>query len=328
MKRREFITLLGSAAAAWPLAARAQQAAMPVVAFFNATSQATKSSQGMAAAFRQGLQETGFIEGRNLAIEYRWAENQYDRLPALAADLVQRRVAVIAAGPRAVNAAQAATTTIPIVFMAGGDPVRGGFVTSLNRPGGNLTGVTIMAGDINGKRFGLLHDLVPQAGVIGVLWDKTNPGLGVVPVQDVQAAARSLGVQIRVMSAGTEDEIETAFTSFAREGVTALFVVNGLFFYDLADRLVALAMQHRIGLSGELRVFPEAGGLMSYGPNEFDAFRQVDRYTGRVLQGEKPGDLPVQQPTKINFVINLKNAKALGLEIPPSVLAIADEVIE
>jgi putative tryptophan/tyrosine transport system substrate-binding protein len=328
MRRREFITLLGSAAAAWPLAARAQQAAMPVVAFFNATSLATKSSQGMAAAFRQGLQETGFIEGRNLAIEYRWAENQYDRLPALAADLVQRRVAVIAAGPRAVNAAQAATTTIPIVFMAGGDPVRGGFVTSLNRPDGNLTGVTIMAGDINGKRFGLLHDLVPQAGVIGVLWDKTNPGLGVVPVQDVQAAARSLGVQIRVMSARTEDEIETAFTSFAREGVTALFVVNGLFFYDLADRLVALAMQHRIGLSGELRVFPEAGGLMSYGPNEFDAFRQVGRYTGRVLKGEKPGDLPVLQPTKINFVINLKNAKALGLEIPPSVLAIADEVIE
>jgi putative tryptophan/tyrosine transport system substrate-binding protein len=200
MKRREFITLLGSAAAAWPLAARAQQAGMPVVAFFNATSQATQWSQRWAAAFRQGLQETGFIEGRNLAIEYRWAENQYDRLPALAADLVQRRVAVIAAGPRAVNAAQAATTTIPIVFMAGGDPVRGGFVTSLNRPGGNLTGVTILAGDINGKRFGLLHDLVPQAGVIGVLWDKTNPGIGVA-LQDVQAAARSLGVQIPVMSA-------------------------------------------------------------------------------------------------------------------------------
>jgi putative ABC transport system substrate-binding protein len=326
LRRRDFIALFGGAAAAWPVTARAQQPAMPVIGFFFAGSPAGWASY--AAAFRKGLQDTGFVEGQNLAIEYRWAEDQYDRLPALAADLIQRRVAVIAASPRAVNAAKALTATIPIVFFSGGDPVRTGLVASLNRPGGNLTGVTILASDITAKRFGLLHDLVPQASVIGVFWDSTNNIDPEFAVREVREAARSLGVPIRVIGAGTESEIEASFATFALERVDAVFVVNGFFFYSIRDRLAALAAQHRMPLSGELRGFVEAGGLTSYGPSDTDAMRQVGRYTGRILKGEKPADLPVMQPTKFEFVLNLKTAKAIGLTVPPSLLAIADDVIE
>src|SRR5262245_37622646 len=325
MRRREFITLIGGAAA-WPVAARGQQAAMPVVGFLNAGSAVRGPSPRSAAAFRQGLQENGFVEGKNVAIEYRWAEDQYDRLPALAADLIERRVAVIAAGPRGDAAAKAATASIPIVFMSGGDPVRQGLVASLSRPGGNRTGVSILASDLTRKRFGLFRDLVPQAAVIGLLADTTAPNA--FQLQEARAAASSLAVPIRVISAGSELEIEAAFATLAREGVSALFVVNGLMLYNLSDRLTALAARHRIALSGELRVFVEFGGLMYYGPNELEAYRQVGRYTGRIPHGEKPGDLPVMLPSKIDFVINLQNAKALGLEISPAIVSAADEVIE
>ena len=325
--RRDFITLLGGAAAMWPLAAWAQQPTMPVVGFLNAGSAVRGPSPRLAEAFRQGLQETGFVEGKNVAIEYRWAEDQYDRLPALAADLIQRRVAVIAAGPRGDAAAKAAAASIPIVFMSGGDPVRQGLVANLSWPGGNRTGVSILASDLTRKRFGLFRDLVPQAAVIGLLADSTNPS-NEFQLQEAQAAASSLAVPIRVMNVGNELEIEAAFAALAREGVSAIFVVNGLLLYNLSDRLTALAARHRIALSGELRVFVEFGGLMYYGPNELEAFRQVGRYTGRILKGEKPGDLPVMLPSKIEFVINLQNAKALGLEIPPAIISAADEVIE
>ena len=323
--RREFITLLGGAAAAWPIATWAQEPAMPMVGFLTAGSEAAWAP--LVAAFRQGLQETGFVEGRNIAIEYRFAEDQYDRLPELAADLIQRRVAVIAASPRAQDAAKALTTTIPIVFMSGNDPVRQGLVANLNRPGGNLTGVTILAQDLTAKRFGLLRDLVPQAKAIGVIWDSTNPTPGFA-VQEAEAAGRSIGVQTLVLSAGTENEIEAVFAAFAREGVGAVFVNNSFFFFSLRDRLAALAARYRMALSGELRAFVEVGGLMSYGPSLADAFRQVGRYSGRILKGEKPGDLPVMQPTKFELVINLKTAKTIGLTVPPGVLAVADEVIE
>jgi putative ABC transport system substrate-binding protein len=325
MKRRQFITLLGGAAAAWPLAARAQRQAMPVIGFLNAASAAGYATY--VAAFRDGLKDNGFIEDRNVAIEYRFAEDQYDRLPALAADLIARRVTVIAAGPRAVDAAKALTATIPIVFLAGSDPVRNGLVASLNRPGGNLTGVSILAGDINAKRFRLLHDLVPQAGVIGVLWDTTNP-TAEFALREVQAAANSVGTQIEVVGAGTDAGIDAAFASFTRKGAGAVFVNNGFFFFGRRELLAMLATRYQMPLSGELRGFVEAGALTSYGPNDVDAFRQVGTYVGRILNGEKPADLPVLQPTKFEFMINLKTAKVIGLQVPPNVLAIADEVIE
>jgi putative ABC transport system substrate-binding protein len=323
MKRREFIRLLGGAAAAWPLAARAQQPAMPVVGFFNAGSPA--SSAHRDAAFRQGLRETGFVEGQNLAIEYRWGEDQYDRLPELAADLVQRRVAVIAASPRALDAAKAATATIPIVFMSGADPVRIGLVASLNRPGANVTGVTILASDLTAKRFGLLHEAVPQANIIGVLREsRADP----FSIQEAEAAARQVGVSTRVMTADSEEEIEAAFVTFAGEGVGALFVASSFLFVSVRDRVVALAARYRIPAIYDLREFPDVGGLMSNGPSESEAYRQVGRYTGRILKGDKPADLPVLQPTKFELVINLRTAKALGLTLPDKLLALADEVIE
>jgi ABC-type uncharacterized transport system substrate-binding protein len=325
MKRREFFTLLGGAAAAWPIAARAQQPGMPLIGFLCPGSAATKPWPQNVASFRQGLQDTGFFEGQNLAIEYRWAEDQYDRLPALAGDLVGRRVAVIAATPRAGVVAKAATATIPIVFMSGPDPVRQGLVESLNRPGGNLTGVTNLTGDLNPKRFGLLHDVAPQARVIGVLRDSTGPGSG---VPEVEAAARSLGLTTRIIGAGTEAEIEGAFATLRREGVEALYVLNGFFFYSQSERLATLAASNRIASSAEARVFTEAGGLMSYGPNETEMYRQVGRYVGRILKGEKPADLPVLLPTRFEFLINLRTAKAIGLTVPPDILTVADEVIE
>ena len=279
------------------------------------------------SAFRDGLQKAGFVESRNVQIEYRFADDHYDRLPALAAELIEHHVAVIAVDPLAVVAAQRLTQIIPIVFMAGSDPVRRGFVTSLNRPGGNLTGVTLLAGDLNGKRFGLLHDMVPEAAVIGVLFDpkKAEREFG---EQEVRAAARNLGVTILPIEAGTESEIEAAFATFAREDVRAVFVINSYFFWVVSDRLDELALQHRMALSGELRKFIDGGALMSYGPDLAEAWRQVGVYTARILKGEKPADLPVQQPTKYDLAINLKTAKALGLTIPQSVVLLADEVIE
>src|SRR5262249_1516319 len=262
MRRRDFLMLLGASSAAWPLAARAQQPRMPVVGFFTAGS--TASFGHIASAFRDGLRELGFIEGQNVAIEYPWAEDQYDGLPALAADLIQRRVSVIAAGPRATDAAKALTTSIPIVFLAGSDPVRTGLVASLNRPGGNLTGVTVLAADLTAKRFGMLHDAVPQAGMVGVLWDSTLPRPEFA-IQEVEAAARVLGVKTRVMTVGTENEIESAFATFAREGVGAVFVNNGFRFFSLLrGQLAMAAARHRIPASYEQREHVDAGGLMSY----------------------------------------------------------------
>ena len=325
MRRRDFIGLVGGAVVGWPLAARAQQASIPVVGFLDASNPSRVAPY--VSAFRDGLQKAGFVENRNVQIEYRFADDHYDRLPALASELIEHHAAVIAADPRAVVEAQRLTQTIPIVFMAGADPVRRGFVASLNRPGGNLTGVTILAGDLNGKRFGLLHDMVPEAAVIGVLSDPKKPDRDFAE-QEVQAAARSLGVKVSVIAAGTQSEIEAAFATFAREGVDAVFVINSFFFWVVSDRLDELALQHRMALSGELRNFSDGGALMSYGPDLEEAWRQAGVYTARILKGEKPADLPVQQPTKYELIINLKTAKALGLPIPQSVVLLADEVIE
>ncbi len=325
MRRREFITVLGGAAATWPLAARAQQPAMPVIGFLSGTSR--KGSEAYLGAVRDGLRETGFAEGRNLTIEGRFADDRYDRLPALAGELIERRVALIAADPRGVHSAQALTKTIPIVFMTGADPVRNGMVTRLDRPGGNLTGVTLLASDLNAKRFGLFHDLVPPAAPIGVLSDATNPSKAFI-LQDVQAAARSLGVAINIIEAGTESEIDAAFPAFAHEGAGSVFVNNGFLFFSLRARLIELAIRYRMPLSGEAREFAKDGALTSYGPVITDAYRQVGLYAGRILKGEKPGDLPVQLPTKFEFLINLKTAKALGLTVSNHMQLLADEVIE
>jgi putative ABC transport system substrate-binding protein len=279
------------------------------------------------AALRQGLRDTGFIDGRNVTIEGRFADDRYERLPALAAELIGRRITIIAGDPRGAPAAQALTKTIPIVFMSGADPVRRGLVTRLDRPGGNLTGVTILASDLNAKRFGLFHDLVPHATFIGVLSDSTNPNADFV-LQEVQAAARGLGVPIKVIAAGSESEIDAAFATFAREGASAVFCNNGFLFFSLRARLSELALRYRMALTGEAREFVNDGALMSYGPSIPDAYRKVGVYAGRILKGEKPGDLPVQLPTKFEFLINLKTAKAIGLTVPPDILTVADEVIE
>ena len=325
MRRREFITILGSAAAAWPFAVRAQQPAMPVIGFLSGASR--KEYEPYVAAFRDGLQGAGFVEGRNVAIEYRFADADFDHLPVLATELIQSNVAVIAADPRGVYAAQAVTKTVPIVFVSGADPVRNKLVASLNRPGGNLTGVTILASDLNTKRLGLFRDLLPQATVIGVLSDSTNPR-GKFAEQEVLAAAHNINVSVRLIPAGTESELEAAFTAFSQEGVGAVFVINGFFLFSRSDRVNELAAHYRMALTGEERKFADGGALMSYGPNLAQAFREAGVYTGRILKGEKPADLPVQQPTKYELVINLKTAKALEITIPPSVLALADQVIE
>jgi putative ABC transport system substrate-binding protein len=324
MRRREFIAGLGSAAT-WPLVARAQQPVAPVIGFISGASR--DGFEPYLAALRQGLRDTGFVDGRNLTIEGRFADDRYERLPALAAELIERRVAVLAADPRGVRAAKALTTTIPIVFMSGADPVKTGLVARLDHPGGNLTGATILASSLNAKRFELFHNLVPHASFIGVLSDSTNPSAEAV-LQDVQTAARGLGVPIKVIPAGTENEIEAAFATFAREGASAVFFNNGFLFFSLRARLNELALRYQMPSTGEAREFVKAGGLMSYGPNIPDAYRKAGVYVGRILKGEKPGDLPVQLPTKFEFLINLQTAKLLGIEVPPSVLAIADEVIE
>jgi putative ABC transport system substrate-binding protein len=328
MRRREFISLLGGAAAGWPLAARAQQPAMPVIGFLDA-----RSPDGMTdrlRAFREGLKDSGYVERENVAIEYRWAENQLDRLPALAAELVRRQVAVIVAsgGIAPALAAKAATTTIPIVFLAAEDPVRLGLVASLARPGGNLTGINIFTGELTAKRLQLLREMVPGAARIVVLVNPANATTTETTLRDVQPAARAMGLQIQVLNASTNREIDAAFATFVRERPDAVFVGIDPFLISRRVQLAQLATLHKVPAAYALREFAEAGGLMSYGTNIADAFRQIGVYAGRILKGAKPADLPVVQSTKFELVINASTARMLGLTVPPTLLATADEVIE
>jgi putative tryptophan/tyrosine transport system substrate-binding protein len=327
MRRREVITLLGSGAVAWPLAARAQQPAMPVVGFLGAPSAALYARY--VSAVHQGLKEVGYIEHQNVAMEYRWADGQYDRLPALAADLVSRRVAVIVpiGGAPATVAAKAATSTIPIVFNLGADPIQLGLVANLNRPGGNITGIAMMALEIERKRMELLHELAPGSTSIAVLLNPANAQLQ-SQESEMQAAARVIGRQVLVLKASTEQEIEAAFAALARERAGALLIGADTFFVSEVMLFVVLTARYSIPSIYPFKSYVDAGGLMSYGPSLLDAYRQTGVYAGRVLKGEKPADLPIVQPTKFELVINLKTAKALGIEVPPMLLARADEVIE
>jgi putative tryptophan/tyrosine transport system substrate-binding protein len=313
------------AAAAWPLTARAQQPAMPVIGFLN--TQAAAHNSNRVAAFRQGLNDAGFVEGHNVRIEFRWADNQLDRLPALTADLVRRRVSIIVANGTAALAAKAATTIIPIVFVSGDDPVDQRLVTTLSRPGGNITGVSFITSPLNPKRLELLHELVPKSAVIAILLDATvNPD---AVLREIEAAARMLGRDTLILKPESEVEINAAFASIVRQPrAHALFVGTGPFLTSLRRQIAALAARHALPGSYGSREFVELGGLMSYGASPTDAYRRGGTYVSRILKGEKPGDLPVELPTKYELVINLATAKALGLDIPPKLIALADEVIE
>ena len=324
MRRRQFISLIGGAAMV-PLTARAQQPSMPVIGFLRSTS--LTESPHIVTAFRQGLNETGFVEGQNVAIEFRSAEDRHDRLPALVADLIRRPVNLIVGNIAAVHAAKAATTTIPIVFAVGSDPVSEGIITSLNRPGGNITGVHFFGAVLGAKRLELLRQLMPKTTAMGVLMQPNTPSTE-AERGDVLAAARALGEQLTFLDATSSRDIEAAFATFAQRGTGALLVGGGAFMNSNRERLVALAARHKLPTIFAWREAVVAGGLMSYGASQSDAYRQAGIYAGRILKGEKPGDLPVMQSTKLEFVINLKTAKSLSLEVPDRVLALADEVIE
>jgi ABC-type uncharacterized transport system substrate-binding protein len=325
MRRREFITLLGGAAAVCPLAAGAQQPTIPVIGYLSHGS--PEQTAALVAAFRKGLSETGFIEGRNVAIEYRYAYNETDRLPELAADLVRRQVAVIATPGTSPIAAKAATTTIPIVFSTGADPVQGGLVASLNRPGGNVTGISYMNVELSAKRLGLLHELLPGAASFGVLIDPANSSAQFI-LTDLQSAASAIGRHIEALSAGTNRDIDTAFASLAPMRLDGLLISPMPLFYDRRVQILTLAARHGVPVIYPAREWAEAGGLMSYGSSYADQHRQAGVYTGRILRGEKAAELPILRATRFEFVINLQTAKIFGLDVPTTLLARADEVIE
>lgn len=327
MRRREFISLIGGAAAAWPLAARAQQrAALPVIGFLKNT--AADASTLQVASFQQGLNEMGYTDGRNVAIEYHYADNHYDRLPALAADLVRRQVSVImAAGDDPAVAAKAATPTIPIVFAVAGDPIQLGVVANLNRPGGNVTGVSFFSTTVTSKRLGILHELVPNAAVFGLLANPSNASAK-AEVNEAEAAAHVIGCEFLVSEVGSTNDIDTAFGTLVQRGAGAILVAGDALFINRHEQIIALAAHYAVPVSYNLREYVQAGGLMSYGADISDIYRLTGVYTGRILRGVKPTDLPVMLPSKFPLIINLKTAKALGLTIPSGILAIADEVVE
>jgi putative tryptophan/tyrosine transport system substrate-binding protein len=326
LQRREFISLLGGTAAAWPLAARAQRPKMPVVGLLN--SRAPGDDSQLLAAFRRGLNEAGYVDGQNAAIEYRFADNQYSRLPALAADLVGRHVSVIFANGPAARAAKAVTTEIPIVFAAGFDPVEAGLVASLNRPGGNITGVTILDVELGPKRLELLHELIPAAVVVAALVNPNDPARAEITSRDLEAAAYRLGLQLYVLNASTEREFDAVFANLIQLRAGGLVIGGEPFFNSRSEQLGALTMRHAVPTIYQLRTFAAGGGLMSYGASLTDAYRLAGTYAARILKGEKPADLPVQQAAKVELIINMKTAKALGLTVPLPLLGRADEVIE